>query len=159
MQVQRGDAAWRGRGAWGIHLVYGRSLTHRRQGANMHAGDAGCPESVECLLGLERCVGKAGPQSPKVRVGRPEAPRYCSGIAPVLRRRCERIVPLYNPCTSLIYPLYIPWLWGGSGFEVVECWADEAAEGTPRRKHNSAKADHREQEDNESPEMAGFQAL
>jgi hypothetical protein len=34
--------------------------------------------------------------------------RHYSGIATGLRRRCERVGPLYNPCTTLIYPLYIP---------------------------------------------------
>src|ERR1022692_3262208 len=34
--------------------------------------------------------------------------RKLHGIATALRRCCERVVPLYNPCTSLIYPLYIP---------------------------------------------------
>src|ERR1035441_3297054 len=30
------------------------------------------------------------------------------GVGPALRRCCERDVPLYNPCTTLVHPLSIP---------------------------------------------------
>src|ERR1039458_3318033 len=50
-------------------------------------------------------------------------------------------------------------LWGGGGFEVMECWPYEATEIPARPYHHDSKANYREQEHQKAPEMMAFQAF
>src|ERR1039458_8653281 len=55
---------------------------------------------------LRRCLGYSALARHCTRGGSGNL-QYCSGIAPVLRRCCSLVQPLYIPYLSLVHPLYI----------------------------------------------------
>src|ERR1035438_1582937 len=62
-------------------------------------------ERADSLEGISRAALGASAEQAQHKRGASVLPRYCSGIAPVLRACCSLGHPLYIPCTSLLHHL------------------------------------------------------